>query len=340
MKHATILVPHVQTANSTIACIVGAYQLFTGANDYWQKRGENPLFKIETAGVANESAFINGLLTIKPQVNIASLKKTDLILIPSLTPEFQLALDGNIKLIDWIREQYQNGAEVASMCTGAFMLASSGLLDKRSCSIHWNSADRFRSLFPNVQLKTEKLITDENGIYTNGGGYSFLNLLLYLVEKYYDRETAIYCSKTFQVEIDRQTQSAFAIFTGQKSHGDEVVKKAQEYIEANFHEKISVADLSKRFAVGRRNFDRRFIKATGNTPLEYLQRVKIESAKKAFETTRKTVNEVMYEVGYSDEKAFREVFRKITGLSPLTYRNKYNKEAVPSAYEGEIPRNR
>jgi transcriptional regulator GlxA family with amidase domain len=149
-----------------------------------------------------------------------------------------------------------------------------------------------------------------------------------LVEKYYDRQTAIYCSKIFQVEIDRHTQSPFSIFTGQKSHGDEVVKKAQAYIEDNFYEKISVEDLSQKFAVGRRNFDRRFIKATGNTPVEYLQRVKIESAKKELEMTRKTINEVMYEVGYSDVKAFREVFRKITGMSPLEYKNKYNKEAV------------
>jgi len=170
------------------------------------------------------------------------------------------------------------------------------------------------------------LITDEHGIYTNGGGYSFLNLILYLIEKYYDRETAIYCCKIYQIEIDRQRQSPFTIFKGQKSHSDELIKKAQAFIEDNFQEKISVEDLSEKFAIGRRNFDRRFVKATGNTPLEYLQRVKIESAKKAFEATRKTINEVMYEVGYSDVKAFREVFRKITGTSPLEYKTKYNKE--------------
>lgn len=115
------------------------------------------------------------------------------------------------------------------------------------------------------------------------------------------------------------------IFNGQKTHGDEVVVKAQEYIEKNFTEKISIEELSKKFTVGRRNFDRRFIKATGNTPVEYLQRVKIESAKKELETSRKTINEIMYEVGYADVKAFREVFRKITGLSPLEYKNKYNR---------------
>ena len=208
------------------------------------------------------------------------------------------------------------------------MLASTGLLDGRVCSTHWSTVDDFRALFPEVDLQPDKLITDENGIYTNGGAYSFLNLIIYLVEKYYDRPTAIFCCKVFQIEIDRQSQSAFSIFTGQKQHGDEMVQEAQLYIEEQLHEKISVQDMSSRFSVGRRNFDRRFIKATGNTPLEYAQRVKIESAKKSLENSRKTINEVMYDVGYADTKAFREVFRKITGMSPLEYRGRYNKAAM------------
>jgi transcriptional regulator GlxA family with amidase domain len=235
---------------------------------------------------------------------------------------------GNKLIIEWIVQQYKNDAEIASICTGAFMLASTGLLDGKSCSTHWAVSENFRKMFPKVHLQTDQLITDENGIYTNGGAYSFLNLMIYLVEKYYDRQTAIYCSKVFQIEMDRNSQSSFAMFTGQKKHDDEMVKKAQTYIEGKIDEKISVESLSSRFAVGRRTFDRRFIKATGNTPLEYSQRVKIESAKKALEVSRKTVNEIMYEVGYSDVKAFREVFRKITGMSPLEYKHRYNKERI------------
>ena len=328
MKHLTILVPDAQAGPNTISCIIGAYHIFTEANEYRRKIGKDNVFTIQLAGVAEQSNFVNGLLTIAPQVSISSVRKTDLIIVPAIAGNFKKLDRSNVELVDWIRDQYKNGAEIASMCTGAYLLASTGLLNKKICSIHWNAADNFRNLFPEVILKTDKLITDEKGIYTNGGGYSFLNLILYLVEKYYDRQAAIYCSKIFQVEIDRHTQSPFTIFTGQKSHGDEVVKKAQAFLEDNFYEKISVEDLSQKFAVGRRNFDRRFIKATGNTPIEYLQRVKIESAKKEFETTRKTINEVMYEVGYSDVKAFREVFRKITGMSPLEYKNKYNKETV------------
>ncbi len=272
--------------------------------------------------------FYEGLFTVKPHTNISAITKTNLIIIPSLNHNYQKAVKGNKALIDWIEKQYKEGAEIASICTGAFLLASSGLLDGKSCSTHWAAANNFRNMFPKVNLQTDKFITDENGIYTNGGAYSFLNLIIYLVEKYYDRQTAIFCSKVFQIEIDRKSQSVFTIFTGQKLHSDEMVKKAQAYIENNLHEKISVEHLSSKFSVGRRNFDRRFIKATGNTPVEYSQRVKIESAKKTFENSRKTINEVMYEVGYSDVKAFREVFKKITGMSPIEYKGKYNKEAV------------
>jgi transcriptional regulator GlxA family with amidase domain len=325
MEHITIAVP--DGSGNNLSSIIGAYKIFTRANEYWKSNGKKEMYKIEVAGVSKTVEYYDSLFSVKPHTNISSIHNTRLIIIPSLNHDYAKAVKNNKLLIDWVKEQYRQGAEVATICTGAFLLAASGLLDGRSCSTHWAAADSFRAMFPKVKLQADRLITDENGIYTNGGAYSFLNLILYLVEKYYDRKTAIFCSKVFQIEIDRNSQSPFIMFTGQKMHEDEVVTKAQTYIETKLHERISIEDLSSRFAVGRRNFDRRFIKATGNTPLEYSQRVKIEAAKKAFETSRKTINEVMYDVGYSDVKAFREVFRKITGMSPIEYRNKFNKEA-------------
>ena len=211
---------------------MAAYKIFTRANAYWKETGRKELFKIELAGISKKVEFYDGLFTVKPHTHISAITKTNLIIIPSLNHNYQKAVKGNKLLIDWIEQQYKHGAEIASICTGAFLLASSGLLDGKSCSTHWAAADNFRTMFPKVNLQTDKLITDENGIYTNGGAYSFLNLMIYLVEKYYDRQTAIFCSKVFQIEMDRQSQSAFTIFTGQKLHGDEMVKKAQAYIES------------------------------------------------------------------------------------------------------------
>ena len=323
MKHITIVVPK---GNVVLACITGSFHIMNTANEYWKRIGNKPKVEICIAGFMKEMKLDDGYLSIFPG-NIEEIKKTDLIILPAV-PYSDHLFEDNKELVRWMTTQHKNGAEIASMCSGAFLLASSGLLDGKTCSTHWEVAENFRIMFPEVNLQTDQLITDENGIYTNGGAYSFLNLMIYLVEKYFDRQTAIYCSKSFQIEMDRNSQSEFAMFTGQKRHGDEMVIKAQAYIEANLEEKISIEYLSSKFAVGRRNFDRRFIKATGNTPIEYAQRVKIESAKKAFEATHKSINEVMYEVGYSDVKAFREVFRKITGMSPLEYKGKYNKEAV------------
>jgi transcriptional regulator GlxA family with amidase domain len=326
MKHIAIVAPSGQSNMSSVACIVGSFEILSEANLFWKKKEGDDIYKIEIVGVSERTEFSNGLVTIKPHVDINTLKKTNLVVIPSLIRDYEKALEGNKLIEDWITLQYKQGAEIASMCTGAFMLASAGLLNGKNCSTHWSAENTFKTLFPDISLQTHKTIIYEAGIYTNGGAYSFLNLLIYLIEKYYDRQTAIYCSKIFQIEIDRQYQSGFSIFGGQKLHDDEEIKKAQEYIETKINEKISIDDLSSKLSIGRRNFDRRFIKATGNSPLEYTQRVKVEAAKKAFENSRKTINEVMFEVGYSDLKAFREVFRKITGMAPLAYRSRYNKE--------------
>lgn len=332
MKHLSILVPDEQTNMSTIACIVGAYQVFSEANNYLLGKGEKAIYHIDLVG-ANKTDFLNNnLLSVKHQSAINEIDKTNLVIIPaSLIRSYETATKNNKLLINWLAKQYKQGAEIASICAGSFMLASTGLLAGKICSTHWAMAETFRELFPDVNLQTDKLITDENGIYTNGGAYSFLHLLMYLVEKFYDRQTAIYCSKYFQIDLDRQLQAEFSIFNGHKKHNDDAILAAQKFIEENYQDKISIEKLSSDLSIGRRNFDRRFIKATGLTPLDYLQRVKIEAAKKMFETTRKTVNEIMYEVGYNDPKAFRDVFSRVTGLSALDYKSRYYKEAKLSA---------
>lgn len=326
MKRITLLYPEGQCNLGTIACLVGSVEILSRASAYWIEQGNKQKYQLEVAGIRQKEEYIHNLVALKTDAFISDIKKTDLIIIPSALPMDET--EDSRLMYQWLNQQYRAGAEIASMCSGAFILASAGIMDGRSCSTHWSYANAFKENYPKVNLHSDRLITDEKGIYTNGGAYSFLNLLVYLIEKYYDRQTAIYCSKVFQIELDRTSQSAFVIFSGQKQHGDLLIQQAQGYIEANIAEKISVEDLCSRFALGRRSFDRRFIKATGNTPLEYAQRVKIEAAKKALESTRKTVNEVMYEVGYTDVKAFREVFRKITGLSPLEYKNKYNREVA------------
>ncbi|MFZ6011880.1 MAG: GlxA family transcriptional regulator [Bacteroidota bacterium] len=323
MKHLTILVPK---GKNNLSSIIGAYKVFKKANEYQQQLAKKEVFKIELAGLSRTVTFHDDLFTVKPHTNIAAIKKTDLIIIPAIGKSFSETLIANSALVQWVRHQYTKGAEVASICTGVFVLASTGRLKGRNASTHWYAEEVFKKMFPDVKLQSGKLITDEKGIYTNGGAFSFLNLLIYLIEKYYDRRTAIFCSKIFQIDIDRNSQAAYAMFSTEKDHQDELVKNAQDLIERNRDPHLSFYEIANHLAISRRNFDRRFLNATGFTPAEYRQRVKVEMAKKAFESSRKQVQEVMYDVGYSDIKAFREVFRNITGLTPLEYRNKYNRE--------------
>ncbi len=323
MKHVTILVPD---GNAHMSSIAGSYEILNRANTYWQKLGNEPVFEMHVAGFTPDSKSENRYFSVGAE-DIRRIKKTDLLIIPSLGHDYDNAIRKNKELIHWISNQYKMGSEIASICTGAFLLASTGLLKGKTCSTHWSAAADFRRMFPDIELHIDQLLVVEKRMYTNGGAYSFLNLILFLIEKNFDRQTAIYCSKVFQIDIERTSQSPFSIFQVQKNHGDDLISKAQTYIEENLSEKISFEQLASELAISRRNFDRRFIKAIGNTPVEYMQRVKVEVAKRMLEKGNKTIFEVMNEVGYSDDKAFREVFKKIAGFSPLDYKAKYARQA-------------
>lgn len=325
MKHISILVPF---GHCSVTNIEGTHQIFNEANAVCMAIGKEPLFKVQLVGATDEVSQRNGLFKITPDVLIDDVKKTDLIVIPAMMGDQLKAIELNQPFAPWILDQFSKGAEIASYCIGTFFLASTGLLKGKRCATHWRYANEFRNMFPEANLVDDKILTEDAGIYTSGGAYSYTNLVVYLVEKFAGRDVAILISKAFMIDIDRHSQSPFIIFQGQKAHEDEPVKKAQEFIEQNFTEKITVDQLAGMFAVGRRNFERRFKKATSNTIVEYIQRVKIEAAKKSLESSRENVNEVMYKVGYSDLKAFRTTFKKITGISPMEYRNKYNKEAA------------
>lgn len=308
--------------------IAGTHQIFSEVNGLLTGMGREPLFSIQLVGLSKETKQSTGFFSVNADVLISDVTKTDLIIIPAIHGDLTTNLSLNRNFIPWIVERYNEGTEVASFCVGAFFLAATGLLKGKQCATHWLFANEFRAMFPDVNLVDDKIMTADTGLYTSGGAYSFLNLLVYLIEKYAGRDIAVFASKTFMIDIDRTSQSPFMMFKGQKSHTDEEIKKIQEYIENNFMEKLTVDQLASQFALGKRNLERRFKKATTNSVAEYIQRVKIEAAKASLDSSRENINEVMYRVGYSDIKAFRTTFKKFTGLSPIQYRNKYNRDVI------------
>lgn len=310
-----------------IEAITPAFRTFNTANEFLTVFDKKPVFDVEYVGLSEYVSANNGEYTIKTNRLLKDVTHTDLLIIPAIFGSTEAGIQANAEAIPYFKKLHLKGARLASLCVGAFLLAETGLLNGKKCSTHWAHVSEFREKYPLVEVEDGAVITEHDNIYSSGGASSLWNLILYLVEKFSDRETAVMISKYFALDIGRGSQSQFAIFKGQKNHGDADIKRVQEYIEENYEGKIAIEDLTNLISVGRRTFERRFKDATTNTPVEYIQRVRIEAAKKFFEASRKNVTEVMYHVGYTDTKAFRDIFRKITGLTPIDYRNKFVKVA-------------
>lgn len=325
MKQIAVVVTH----KAIIAAIGNTRHMFGLVNDFLKAKGKEPLFDVKLVGATPEIILDNGLYTIHVDHVLEEVTETDLIIIPPMSGAMEPAISENMEYVPWIRKHYKQGAEVASLCVGAFILAETGLLDGEECSTHWSSVHVFRNRYPEIKLVDHRIITDHNGIYTSGGANSYWNLLVYLVQKFTNRDTAIRTSKYFEVEIDRNNQALFMIFEGYKLHNEETILVAQEYMEEHYNEKITIGQLCERFNMTHRTFQRKFKEATHDTVLEYIQKIRVEVAKKLLEGNRLTVSKVMFEVGYTDPKAFRDVFKRITGITPVVYKQKY-KQLIPA----------
>ncbi|WP_343701413.1 helix-turn-helix domain-containing protein [Chitinophaga sp.] len=311
-----------------IEAVTPPYRAFKAANDFLTALGKEPIFQVEYAGLTQFVSANDGEYTIKTDRLLQDVNETDLLIIPPVYGSIEDGIKINSDAIPYIRKLYKQGCSVASLCLGAFLLAETGLLTGKKCSTHWAYLDEFRARYPDIDVVDGAIITEVGNIYSSGGASSLWNLVLYLIEKFSDRETAVLISKNFALDIGRNSQAVFTVFKGQKKHADEEIMKVQEYIEKNYNEKMTIDELAAIVNSARRTFERRFRLATNNTPLEYIQRVRIEAAKRFFEASRKNVGEVMFDVGYTDTRAFRDTFKKVTGLTPVEYRNKYAKVAA------------
>jgi len=322
MKKISLLV-HENVYPSSIA---GAIDLFAGANWYMEQAGRPPAFQLELVGEKVKNIQLNASTQFICHKTMDEVTQTDVIIIPGFNGDNQAILRKNAAVISWIKEMNRTGAEIASLCVGAFFLAEAGLLNGKMATSHWAATDELQFNYPSINVKSDRIITDQGGIYTSGGAFSSIKLILYLIEKFCGRETTLWISKRFSIDIDHISQAHFAVFMGQHQHADNEILKSQNYIEQHYSNDISIDEVSALSNTGKRNFIRRFKIATNNTPIEYLQRVRIEAAKKALEDSDRQLDEVMTTVGYKDVKNFRMIFKRITGLSPYDYRKKYSRD--------------
>jgi transcriptional regulator GlxA family with amidase domain len=248
----------------------------------------------------------------------------DLVLIPSFTTEsMKDTLIRNQMYIPWLKQQYKAGAEMASFCTGAFLFGATGLLDGKSATTHVDACAAFAASYPSVYIKPGQTVTIDGRCFTSGGSTSTFHLLVLLVQKYCGNEIAIRIAKIFAIDMDRHMQSYFSTFRPNYTHQDDLVKKIQRKIESNYLEINTIDELIKDLPASRRNIVRRFKQVTGIPPIEYLQHIRIETAKKQLEQTNQSISEVISYTGYTDPKSFRKTFHKLVGMKPLEYRGKF-----------------
>jgi transcriptional regulator GlxA family with amidase domain len=311
------------TKRHRLLSVAAILDVFESVNRFYQTQGKPSFFNIKLFRLPTESS---GLTFDSYELHpIEVLEKQDLILIPAFAADVtEIAVGENIQFVPWLQQQYQMGAGIASFCTGAFLLAATGLLNGKSATTHVNATSAFANSFPAVRLYGDAIVTDEDGIYTSGGATSSFHLMLHLLKIYCGREVVLHIAKLFAIDMDREQQAYFGTFQPPQNHGDNLVTMAQKKIENAYQESSTIEAMIQDIPASRRNVVRRFKLATGVTPIEYLQKTRIEAAKKLLELTDQSVLEVMLNSGYNDLKAFRTLFKKSAGMTPKSYREKFN----------------
>lgn len=322
MKRVTIL-----GLNDTSASIVtGPLDIFIYAGTLWNGIFGEPmtlLFEVEVVSLDGGPIKCIGGLEINAHRGIESVEQTDLLIIPSVMNITQtLAREGDV--VPWIKKMYERGAHVAAICTGSFVLAETGLLDGKVATTHWGMTEQFRERYPKVTLKPELLITDYGDLFTAGGSNACFDIGLYLVRKYCGLDVARKLAKTFLHDLDRVSQAPWIAFQCQRGHTDKEIRRAQERLESHYAEAYNFDDFARELGMSRRTFERRFKAATGDSPLQYLQRMRVEAAKRMLETENLNFDEIAYAVGYEDRSFFSKVFSQIAGLTPKAYRQKWS----------------
>jgi transcriptional regulator GlxA family with amidase domain len=320
LKNIAVLLPY----DYKLFSVASILDVFETVNTLFKKNKGEDFFKIYIIQTIEQIEKNSNTFYGHPVKSLKSTLQADLVIIPSFTTDnLNLTAERNKMFIPWLQKQFKGGAEVASLCTGAYLFAASGLLNGKLATTHVDACANFILDFPTVFTKPGRTLTADGRCYTSGGSTSSFHLLVFLVQKYCGRDIAVRISKIFAIELDRHQQSYFSTFRPDYSHNDDIVKRVQKKIENNFRNIDTIEEVIKDLPASRRNIVRRFKLITGIPPIEYLQNMRIETAKKQLEQTDKSISEIIPETGYSDPKSFRKIFLKLVGISPLQYRDKF-----------------
>lgn len=307
--------------------ITGVIDFLAIANMWWKiihNSNPFPLFESEIITADGKPVFATGGIPLYPNRPMGDVSETDVIVLPSFFPPFNLKNNAMRSIYEWLRASYDRGIGISAICTGTFVLAETGLLDGKIATTNWQFARIFQKEYPDVNLRINEILTEDSNLICTGAATAFLNLCLHLIEKFGSRELTAVCAKAMLIDQDRAIQAPYIIYDFYKNHKDDQILKAQLWLEDNFSEKFSMDTLAGEVGLSPRHFKRRFKQATDETPLSYLQHIRIEVAKRHLENSMDTVNEITWKVGYEDINSFRRLFKKHTGVSPKEYRKKFS----------------
>ncbi|WP_051947206.1 GlxA family transcriptional regulator [Muricauda sp. MAR_2010_75] len=310
--------------NCTASMLYGVADILSLANAQLLAQERDPLFAVEIFTMDNQPVECFNGLTIHPSHKLRTTRGYDLLYIPGFVGNEESTLEQEAKSIELIRSCFRKGSKLAAACNGNFFLAEAGVLNGKKATTHWALKEKFQSKYKEVRLQPEHIIVDEGNIISAAGVTAYFNLALFIVQKFGSKELSTSCSKVFLVDSGRRIQTPYQMYQTPKNHGDREVVHIQEWLEENYTEEIDNKKLELLSNLSKKTLERRFKKATGYTPLKYLQKIRIETAKKMLESLKLSFNEITWKVGYEDVSSFHKLFKADTGLNPIAYRRKFS----------------
>jgi transcriptional regulator GlxA family with amidase domain len=301
-------------------------EIFACAGSLWgllMGKPTAPRFRVRTATIDGRKSRNAVPVTLEPTVSLADVRRTDLVVVPTAGMDLEVARARNAGVIEWLARRRGRKTAVAGVCTGVSLLAAAGLLDGRPATTHWGVVDRCRAMYPNVRWNAERFVTESDNVFCGGGLYASIDLSLYLVERYCGHEVAVQTAKSLLLESPRIWQSTYAAQPPRSAHDDEPIQRAQKWLFSHFREVVELDELATKVGMSPRNFARRFKAATGEGPLGYLHRLRIDTARHYLESAHRSVQEISQSIGYEDVAFFRQLFRRHTGSSPREYRARF-----------------
>ena len=271
-------------------------------------------------------------ISIAAHKSVNAMGATDIVIVPSVMVEGGEWRQGRFpRVVKWLTRMHARGAQLCSTCSGVLLLAETGLLDGKEATIHWIYAPTFRRNFPNVRLRLDKALiaTGEHaGLIMSGASTSWHDLVLCVIGQRMGPTAAQSVARFFAFQLHADGLSPYVVFEPSTDHGDAAIRSAQEWLRGHFSVANPIDQVVKQSGIPERSFKRRFKSATGLPPIEYVQRLRVEEAKRRLERTAAPIDEIGWNVGYEDPAFFRRLFKRTTGITAGAYRRKFQ---IPGA---------